>query len=114
MFSVKSKEGDIGDSSMARDKPVMVKLSLKVMCDKTQLSGAMMMKGVFLAVWLGLASTTSLQQQRHLLYPLLPHLYCLLVVVPMTDGGLSCDAWEHMSVSQAPDKVIRKWTWQDR
>lgn len=34
MFSVNSKEGDIGDSSMARDKPVMVKLSLKVMCDK--------------------------------------------------------------------------------
>ena len=34
VFSVKSKEGEIGDSSVARDKPVMVELCLKVMSDK--------------------------------------------------------------------------------
>ena len=30
VFSVKRKEGDIGDSSVARDKPAMIKYSLKV------------------------------------------------------------------------------------
>ena len=30
VFSVKRKEGDIGDSSVARDNPAMIKYSLKV------------------------------------------------------------------------------------
>ena len=34
VFSVKTKEGDIGDSSVGRDKPAMVELCLKVMLGK--------------------------------------------------------------------------------